>query len=182
MLALVLILFAAHGGIGKPYRHHRVLIHGCIFRVSTPNWRWFPTCDPGEDAFGLIEVLVVCLIVGILAAVALPALLSQTHKAYDSSAKTNAQAASIAVEAWHVERASYNEVSVATLHEEEPSLEVSGLQVEPEESGAGYLVVATAANTGDQYGVRLYADGHTERFCASEHGGCPGHTDASESW
>src|SRR5437764_11714515 len=53
-----------------------------------------------EKGFTLIELLVVILIIGILAAIAIPAFLNQRAKAYDAAAKSNVRTAQTAMETY----------------------------------------------------------------------------------
>jgi len=60
-----------------------------------------------ETGFTLIELLVVILIIGVLAAIAIPAFLSQRGKAYDAGAKTIARTAQTSEEVAYTERGTY---------------------------------------------------------------------------
>jgi len=143
-----------------------------------------------EDGFTLIELLVVILIIGILAAIAIPALLSQKGKAYDSSAKTVAQTAQTAMETYSTENnGEYTGGTAAKLNSIEPSLNTSKTnEAELLETTVGtntYTVTAKAANTGDEFSVIRKANGEVEHECVSTTGtktGCPGHTAKSSSW
>ncbi len=140
-----------------------------------------------EGGFTLIELLVVILIIGILAAIAIPALLSQKSKAYDSSAKTLAQTAQTAMETYSTENGgSYEGGTAAKLKEIEPSINTASENeaklLATTVSATGYTVTAEAQNTKDKYSVVREASGNVKHTCSSPATGCPGHTASSESW
>jgi type IV pilus assembly protein PilA len=78
-----------------------------------------------EQGFTLIELLVVILIIGILAAIALPAFLNQRVKAQDTQAKSAATVVSRAFEIWHQDHDTYAGATVADLAELEPTINVA---------------------------------------------------------
>src|SRR5271169_4728343 len=76
-----------------------------------------------QAGFTLIELLVVILIIGILAAIAIPAFLSQTSKANDSAAKTQVGTMQTTMETYAAEHSgSYEGATLAELQKIEPTL------------------------------------------------------------
>src|ERR1700760_746800 len=76
-----------------------------------------------EAGFTLIELLVVMLILGILAAIALPAFFNQKDKAGDSKAKENAHTAQVAMETCATENnGQYTKCDLPALEKIEPTI------------------------------------------------------------
>ena len=94
-----------------------------------------------ENGFSLVEVLVVILIIGILAAIAIPAFLGQRGKSRDTEAKSAVRTAASAAKAFLTENKAYTGMDVAALRADEPSLNQGAA------AGSGFTVSVTDADT-----------------------------------
>ena len=96
-----------------------------------------------EKGFTLIELLVVILIIGILAAIAIPAFLNQRAKAYDANAKSSVRTAATAMETYATDNnGDYTNATIAKLQAIEPTLTNAPVVAVSGTSGTGYTLTA----------------------------------------
>jgi len=131
-----------------------------------------------ERGFTLIELLVVILIIGILAAIAIPSFLSQKDKAGDAAAKSFARNMQTAEETYYTDNNTYT-ATLSDLQTIEPVLRDTPSSTAPTAAAVtditrDYRVTATS-KAGVAYWITRAADGTTTRGCDRPNvGGCNG--------
>ena len=135
----------------------------------------------GQEGFTLIELLVVILIIGILAAVAIPAFLNQKSKATDANVKSDINTAQTALETYYTDNETYAITANTDLSNIEPTLTQSFAAPESlAVSGAsanGYTITAADPN-GLSFSLTKASTGVVTRACTvptgKNIGGCKG--------
>jgi type IV pilus assembly protein PilA len=140
-----------------------------------------------EQGFTLIELLVVILIIGILAAIAIPSFLNQKNKGNDAEAKSAVVTAAQAMETCATDNnGDYSNCNFATIRNIEPTLnDVSSRITVTPNSTTGYTVQVQSTRHANVWFNIVKTNGATERNCqhtGQEKGGCPNSGVSGNDW
>jgi type IV pilus assembly protein PilA len=128
-----------------------------------------------EKGFTLIELLVVILIIGILAAIAIPSFINQRSKGQDAEAKAAAKTAAEAEETYYTDNQAYT-AAESDLTNIEPTLNDANALAANSASANEYSVSVTSESSeATVYTITRATTGQTTRSCNDPgKGGCKG--------
>ena len=127
-----------------------------------------------ERGVTLVELLVVLIIIGLLAAIVIAAFANQQDKAHDADAKTHARSAQTAMESFYVDMKSYAGVTRADLEEQQTSLrDAPSLAIVTATSNEYEIEVSSNSTNPVTFRVHRLPTGTIERSCSPANtGGC----------
>lgn len=143
--------------------------------------------DTDEHGFTLVEVLMVILVVGILAAIALPAFLSQQDKGRDASAKSDARNLLTHVESCAAgsETSDYRDCESADMTSPPPGIDLgsgSG-QVEAVSADEDSYTITARSRSGVTFTITRTDGAAPTRTCSPVgKGGCRSGADPTSVW
>jgi type IV pilus assembly protein PilA len=138
------------------------------------------TTRDDEAGFTLIELLVVILIIGILAAVALPIFLGQANKGKDASAKSDARNAVAQVETCFIDERSYDNCDGETDRAMYASdIDWNRITVSTTGIGGAIFKVDARSDSGNHFFITKHDDGVFARTCTT---GGNGACRTDETW
>jgi len=130
-----------------------------------------------EAGFTLIELLVVMLILGILAAIALPAFFNQKDKAGDARAKEYAHSAQVAMETFFTDNGTYVNATKSALEAIEPTLRSATFNpVNPVVAADRYTITVVGSKAAQTFTIDNDAGRLTYPCTVPGNGGCPSGT------
>ncbi len=151
-----------------------------------------------ESGFTLVELLVVMLIIGLLAAIAIPAFFNQRNKANDASAKEAVRTMQTAIETYSTDNGGgYTGATLDKLHAIEPTVPATASVCASTPVGpcakqptnlatTTYTVTYVAKTTNNSYSITRASDGTLSYPCTvasgSDAGGCANVVSGTGSW
>jgi type IV pilus assembly protein PilA len=129
----------------------------------------------GEAGFTLIELLVVMLILGILAAIALPAFFNQKEKAGDAKAKETAHSVQVALETYATDSGgTYVGADLEALNKIEPTIDKSlGSPITLSGLATNGYTISVTSQTGNTFEIVNTAGSFAFECATAGNGGCP---------